>query len=316
MSNNRFKKGNHSFLSSNSGILLFSAIIAISTASILIRKAQVTIPSLSIAVYRLGFSSLFLIPLSLRKKIIDYKKLEKRNLPIALISGFFLAFHFISWIYSLKFTSVISSVVIVTTTPIWVSIFSATILREKVNRKIFFGLLWAFFGVLIISFGSRCSFSDNVFSCLQSMLGFDQKTIAGNLLALSGAVCAAIYIICGRKLRKELSNISYITLIYTITGFILLVIAIATGQLQILFTFQEWIYLLLLALIPQLIGHSLINEALGRLPAVIVSVSLLGEPVGSTVLAMVFLNEIPSLMEWIGSAVILSGILFVLKTKE
>jgi len=299
------KKNNVVDQKSKSILGLSLAIGAISTAAILIRFAQQSeLSSLTIATFRLLLSSLALLPVFLTKNLAEVKKaISFRTGLFIFISGIFLALHFYSWVSSLEFTNVISSVVLVTTTPIWVSIISVLLLREKIGYAFWTGLLIAMIGTLVIS-GFE---SGNI------LLTANQKQITmGNLLALIGAWCASGYVIIGKKVRQTLSTSSYIFLVYTCAGLILLAIAVVFRQPLSVAYSDNWLWLILLALVPQLIGHSLINWALGILPATKVSIALLGEPVGASLLAFLFLNEAPSLNEVIGGLLILTGIYLAL----
>jgi drug/metabolite transporter (DMT)-like permease len=205
-------------------------------------------------------------------------------------------------------TNVISSVVLVTTTPIWVSLISFFIFRERLNRLFYLGLVIAMAGVVIISAGDGASF----LPCMYDVPGetcLTSSSLAGNLLALTGAICAAGYILCGKLVRKKLDNLSYIFSVYMIASIVLITAVLLFTQDKLEILRPEFVWLILIAVIPQLIGHSLINWSLGHLPASYVSLSLLGEPVGSALLALVFLQEHPSVIQTIGAIVIILGLI-------
>ena len=283
---------------------LWTAIIAISTAAIFIRFAHSGLSSLTIATFRMLLSSVFLMPIFLMKHLKEVKLVSKTKTSLLIIvSGFFLALHFYSWVSSLEFTNVTSSVVLVTTTPIWVSIISFFWLKEKIQRGFWIGLLVAMVGVIVITrFGVGFS----------SVTPDNLLEIKGILLALIGAWCAAGYVVIGKKVRYSLSTIAYVFLVYTCSALFLMMIALISGQPLQISTDKDWLWLVLLALVPQLIGHSLINWALGVLPAARVSIALLGEPVGASLLAWIFLREIPNGVEVIGGSLILIGIFLAL----
>lgn len=289
---------------------LTAAIISISTASILIRFAQVSLSSLTIATSRLVLSSIILFPIFLWKYSFEVKKkLEPKMILLIFISGVFLAFHFASWITSLEMTRITSSVVLVTTTPIWVAILSKWFLGESVERNVWIGLCIAFAGIFLITARS----SNNLPALQTNMINPDSSlgnkmVFTGNLLALTGAFCAAGYVITGKIARRHITTGSYVFLVYTVAGLMLFIISLILGQLMFRIELRDWTWLVLLALVPQVIGHSLINWALGVLPATYVSISLLGEPIGSSMLAYLFLGEIPALNEIIGAIIVLSGI--------
>jgi drug/metabolite transporter (DMT)-like permease len=289
---------------------LIIAIAAISTASVLIRFAQRGYSSLFIAAGRLSIASLVLLPFFLGHDKSAIKSLAKLDLLYLTGAGLFLALHFASWIRSLALTNVVSSVVLVTTTPIWVSLFSFFIFKEQLNRLFYIGLIVAFMGVTAIAFSELCAFSQSGFSCQMPMSEELKGTsLQGNLLAILGAVCAAGYILCGKMVRDKLDNLSYVFIIYSIASIILIMAVIFKDQAHQEVSNPQFGWIILIALIPQLIGHSMINWSLGHLPASYVSLSLLGEPAGSTLLALVLLREYPTILQVIGSAVILLGLM-------
>ncbi len=287
---------------------LFVAILSVSTAAIFIRLAQQNLPSLVIATDRLVLATLFLAPFSIPKVRRERQLITRNDYFLLGLSGVFLGFHFASWVTSLEFTNVVSSTVLVTTSPVWVTLFSPLLLKERLPKAFTFGLLIAVGGILIVSFSNVCTFSVGGLHCSLegNMLG--QEALKGNFLALVGAWCASAYMMCGRKVRGHLSNQSYSFIVYTIAAVTLLTISLLNRQPLLEVHGIDWLWLVMLALIPQIVGHSLLNWALGQLPAAYVSLSLLGEPPGSALLAYIFLSEKPTLLQVIGSAVIIYGI--------
>ena len=286
-------------------IILPVAILSVSTAAIFIRFAQETISSIAIAAYRLIIASMILFPFTIKKAHKEMKDLNSRSIGLIIISGFLLALHFASWIISLEFTNVISSVVLVTTTPIWVTAISPWLINERVPKRFLLGLVLAFIGMVLISFSSSGLFSNWK---INEIFYKDELIIQGNLLALLGALCAAGYVVIGRILRKQLSTGSYALSVYSIAGAALVVFAVVSQEQSMRIDLNELKWLVLLALIPQVIGHSLINWSLGIMPAYYVAISLLGEPIGSTILAIFILKEIPTISEIISAGIILLGI--------
>jgi len=284
---------------------LVVAIISISTASIFIRFAQSGVPSLTIATFRLAFASLFLLPFFIIRLLKgNNSRLTTKEFKQIFLSSVFLAFHFAFWISSLEKTGITSSVVLVTTTPIWVSLLSKLILAEEVRQRVWIGLIISFIGLLFITHPFRYGFS------LPETEQEVSDVMIGNMLALAGALCAAGYVLTGKIVRKSIPIDQYVFLVDLLASLILFALAFFFGEFDLSLQPVNWLWLILLALIPQFIGHSLINWVLGVLPAVYVSLALLGEPVGSTILAYFFLKEIPSLSEIIGALIILSGIVF------
>ena len=286
-------------------IILPVAILSVSTAAIFIRFAQETIQSITIASYRLIIASLVLFPFTIKKARKEIKDLNSRSIGLIVISGFLLALHFASWIISFEFTNVISSVVLVTTTPIWVTAISPWLIKEKVPRRFLLGLGVAFLGIVMISFSNARLFSSWK---INEMFFKDELVIQGNFLALLGAFCAAGYVVIGRILRRQLSTGSYSLSVYSIAGAVLVLFVVVSQEQSMKINLNELKWLILLALIPQVIGHSLINWSLGIMPAYYVAISLLGEPIGSTIMAIIILKEIPTISEIISAGIILLGI--------
>ena len=287
--------------------VLFFGIFAVSTSSVFIRVAQREASSLEVAAYRLSIASLVLLPFVWQKRA-EFSRLRKRDWGLVVLSGAFLAAHFASWISSLAYTSVASSVVLVTTTPLWVALLSPVFLRERITRITWLGLLVALAGGVIVGASEACVWGSSGLSCpgLVNLAG--GRSSLGNLLALVGAVMAAGYMIVGRRLRASLSLIGYIGSVYPVAALFLDGLALANGGHLGGFSALTWLCFVGLALIPQLLGHTSYNYALGYLPAAYVSVATLAEPVGTTLLAILILGELPTLFEIAGGVIILAGI--------
>lgn len=286
------------------GVALGLAVISASTSSILIRFAQDGASSLAIAVYRLGLAALILLPVLLLRYRSQIPRIGSAELRMIGLSGFFLALHFATWISSLEYTSVASSVVLVQTTPLMVALLSPAILREPVPRTLALGLVVSTIGTLVIGVGDACVNGD----CRQLSLLFSDRAIRGDALALAGAAAGAGYVMLGRRVRQEVSLIPYVVGVYGIAAGMLAAAALATGEALSGFDPQTLLYMALLAIFPQLIAHSTYNWALRYLAAAVVSLALLGEPVASTLLAVVYLDETPTILRALGGALVLIGI--------
>lgn len=289
-------------------LVLAFGILAVSTASIFIRNAQAYAPSLVIAGYRLGLAALFLAPLTLSTRRTELAGLTRADFGLALLSGVFLAIHFATWISSLEYTTVTSSVVLVTTTPLWVALLSPLILKEPITRPVLVGMILALLGGVVIGLADICNWNNGQMVCLSFSQLAGHQGLWGNFLALAGAWAAAGYVIIGRRLRAGMSLIGYIFIVYGMAALILIAALLLGDYSLVGYPAPAYAWFLLLALIPQLLGHSSFNWALGYLSAAYVSISLLGEPIGSTILAYIFLNEIPGLIELFGAILILAGI--------
>jgi drug/metabolite transporter (DMT)-like permease len=283
--------------------VLVCGIFAVSTASILIRSVlDDGVPPLVIAAYRLTFAAFILTPIVLYSRRPELRALSRRDWRWALFSGFFLALHFATWISSLNYTTVTSSVVLVTTGPIWVALLSWLIWRERLTRPIVLGLIVAVLGGMLVGFSDSAG------------LGLGGTQLWGDFLALAGAWFVAGYLLIGRQLRDRMSLLTYIYIVYGSAALWLIALAALSGAS---FTLQAngqpypasaYVWLLLLAILPQLVGHSSYNYALRFLPPTYVAIVSLAEPIGSSILAFGLLREVPPPLTILGAIVILIGI--------
>ena len=283
-----------------------AGILFISTASLLIRFAQEDAPSIVIAAGRLLVASLVLVPIALIRFRHEFKQMSLGAWLQGGLSGLFLALHFACWIQSLEYTSVASSVVLVTTTPLWVAILSPLLLKEPVRKSVVIGLVISLTGGVIVGFSNVCGLVDSRLVCTN--MGLNSQSMLGNFLALIGAWMAAGYMMIGRRLRKQLSTITYSALVYGVAALILLIVVLIRAEPVFSYQPQTYLWLLVLGIVPQLLGHSLLNWSLEFVSAAYVSLTLLGEPIGTVILALIFLRESPTLVEFIGAVLILIGI--------
>ena len=309
-------------------IILIIAILAISTASIFIRFAQAGgAPSIVIAAIRLTIASLILAPIAWIRHRPELRTLTRPDLLLGIIAGFFLAVHFATWISSLAYTSVANSVVLVSTSPLWVAILSPVFLNEKLTRVAIIGLVLAFVGGTMIGLSDACSIQNglhcpelshalqgNAMPSRTDVLA--ARTVWGNILALCGALAVSGYLLIGRKVRAKMSLIPYIFLVYGISAIFLLIFMLAAKQSPFGYSTQTYGWIFLLAVIPQLIGHSTFNWLLKYLSATLVAVTTLSEPIGSAVLAYIILKESPLPAVLLGGALILIGIYLTSKQSK
>jgi drug/metabolite transporter (DMT)-like permease len=287
---------------------LLIAILAVSTASLFIRFAQAEgAPSLVIAALRLTIATLILTPLAVLRDRAELANLTRRDLILGIISGIFLAIHFATWISSLEYTSVASSVVFVSTGPLWVAILSPLLLNERLTRLAIIGLILALVGGTVIGLADACTWNNGL-QCPELSQIMQGRAVWGNFLALSGALAVSAYLIIGRKVRAKLSLIPYIFLVYAVSAIVLNIFMFASKQNPSGYSASAYGWIFLLAAIPQLIGHSTFNWLLKYLSATMVAVTTLSEPIGSAVLAYIFLKETPSPSVIGGGALILIGI--------
>lgn len=266
------------------------AVVAVSFASIFIRLSGSH--PMMIAFYRMLFSTMILVPL-LPIYIDEIKSLKTRDWFLLTTSGLFLSVHFAAWIWSLSYTSVASSVVLVTAHPLVVAWVSGWYLNEKTSYKAYMSILLALAGISIITLSS---YTDARWSPI------------GDLLAIIGMLAVAGYIIRGREVRRRISLVPYVFIVYGISTIFLGIYSFALSLPFHPHPPREYMLFFALALIPTILGHSLYNWVLKYLDARDVSTTLLGEPIGASILAFFILSETPPLLTLIGGAITLTGI--------
>lgn len=297
-------------------ITIFIGIISVSTSSIFIRFASSDASSLAIAAYRLAFSIILLTPIVLTFYRKELFSIQFKYLIRGVGAGIFLSIHFATWISSLNYTSVASSVVLVSTTPLWVAILSPFILHEKVSKNIILGMLFSLAGGLIVGISDACQIQNSQLACPPITSFIQDTNFLGDMLALFGAWMAAGYIIVGRTLRSKVSLIPYVYVVYGTAAIALVLFLFFSHNKIIGFQPSTYLWLVLLAIIPQLIGHTTFNWALRFLPASLVSITMMGEPIGSTILAYVILKEKPTPFKIVGAIFILFGIYIASNVKS
>jgi drug/metabolite transporter (DMT)-like permease len=276
----------------NPYIALSLGIISVSFGAIFARLSGEA-DALVISAYRVGLASIILFPIAWLKVRDELSSLSMADLRFAALSGFFLAMHFAAWISSLDYTSVANSVVLVNTNPLWVGILTPFIAKEKMSITTKIGIFISVIGGTIIGIGD---------------ISFGSKALLGDGLAIVGSMCAAIYLLIGRTIRQKLSLLAYIMVCYGSAAVILWSIVLFLKLPITGFGTKTFSALCAIALIPQLIGHTSYNWSLKWVSANMIAVSLLGEPIGSTILAYFIFGESLTWAKVIGGGLILSAI--------
>ena len=279
---------------SSAHLVLFLGVAAVSSAAVLIREADA--PALVIAAYRLGLAALPAGALALAAGRHGTSRNGLWFWP--LLAGAFLALHFGFWIASLQQTSVITSVVLVTTNPLFVGLASPLVLRERVSAA-----TWAGIGIATLGAGLMAA----------EDLGEGLGTLAGDLYALLGAVFGACYLMIGRRARPQTSWAGYVGAVYSMAAVLLVASVLVAREPFTGYSTKTFLMMGLLALLPQLIGHSAINWSLAYVPAALVAVAILGEAVGATILAAIVLQETPSPLEVTGALLVLTAVYVALR---
>lgn len=272
-------------------IALLIGVIAVSTSAIFVKLASAPAPV--IAFYRLFFSVLIMSPLFLLKYRHELKWISKRDWLMSAVAGVFLAFHFILWFESLNYTSVASSTVLVTLQPIFAFIGTYIFFKEKVTSKALLSGVLGITGSFIISWGD---------------FKISGMALFGDLLALVSCAMVTAYLLFGQTVRKRLSLITYTFIVYGISTLTILLYVLLLQYPIIPSNNGDWIYFLLLAIVPTLLGHSLFNWSLKWLSTSVISMSILFEPIGAGILAYYILGENVVWTQVIGGIIILIGI--------
>ncbi|MFW9834620.1 MAG: DMT family transporter [Candidatus Thorarchaeota archaeon] len=278
--------------------LLFLSVSMVSSASILILFSS-SHPFV-IVFWRTLYGSIFMATIGIARG--DFKKLRqiitRENWFWLAAIGITLSLHFCTWFQSLFMTTVAASVVLVDSSPIFTAILSTLFLGEALRRRSWAGILIALIGAVFLAWGD---FGGSGFVAL-----------AGDLLALSGALFLALYFIGGRRIAKEMPITVYTTTIYLIAALTTVPICMTFNLNILVFEPTEVVIFLALAIFPTVLGHSVNNYLLTKVPAYVVSSAVLGEPIGAAILAALIFVQIPGITTVVGFIVILFGIALVL----
>lgn len=298
-------------------LVLLMGVFVAATSSILVRLAQgggAGAPSIVIAAWRLIVASALLTPMVWRKHRPELFGLRRTDAWWGLAAGVMLAVHLATWISSLEFTSVASSAALVTTNPLWVALAVHFIFSEKLSRNTVLGLVAAFAGSVLIAFsdGGVLVLANNglqfFWKNLLAPTGKADTAVFGDSLALIGAITGAGYLLVGRDLRRRLSNTVYVWLVYTAAMLTMLIVVTSSHRSLVGYGWQTYVWMLLLGLGPQLLGHTSFNWALAHLSATFVALTILGEPIGSAILAYFIFDETFAPIQLIGLILLLAGI--------
>lgn len=272
-------------------VALLLGVCFVSSAAVMVKLSSA--PAAVVAAYRMFFTILLMTPFMLLFYRAELLKITKKDWLYSSLSGFFLALHFVLWFESLHYTSVASSVVLVTLQPLFTFLGGYFFFQEKIGVRSIVGGALAIMGSVIICWGD---------------FRLGGMAILGNVLALLGATMVSGYWLFGQHVRKRLSLMTYTYVVYgTSTGFIFIYV-FSTGQAVYGYSLNDWLIFLALAIFPTLLGHSVFNWALKWVSASLISMTILLEPVGASILAYFVLGEILSVTQWMGGVVIILGI--------
>ncbi|MBN8193491.1 DMT family transporter [Bacillus sp. NTK074B] len=284
----------------NPYLILAIGVISVSTSAILVKVSSA--PAGVLAFYRLFFTVLLMSPVFFLKYVKELKLITLKDWMFSILAGVFLAFHFILWFESLQYTSVASSTVLVTLQPLFAFIGAYLFFQEKLTGKALLSAVLAVVGSFIISWGD---------------FRISGSALWGDILALAACALVTGYLLFGQAIRKRLSLITYTYLVYVISSIVLFIYALARSESLGPYPKEDWIYFLLLAIIPTLLGHSLFNWSLKWLSTSTISMAILFEPIGASILAYWLLGEKVLVTQVIGGIVIIIGVtLFLIEERR
>ncbi|WP_248925727.1 DMT family transporter [Paenibacillus hamazuiensis] len=272
------------------GLIYFTGIVAISFSSIFIRWSEAPVSVLGM--YRLLFTVILMSPF-IRPYISEIRGLTPKQWGLLLLSGSALGLHFLFWMGSLRYTSVASSTVLMTLEPVLVMAGAYIFFGEKASRQTVVGMAVAVSGAMMISWGD---------------FGLSLRALQGDLLSLLGTAAVAVHMLLGQRLRRHVSSYVYSLLVFAVAAAVFALYNAAAGYSFVHYEAREWGLFALLAVVPTVFGHLLFNWLLKYMNAASVSMSVLGEPVGSTLLAFWLLGEPVGVFQLFAGLVMLAGV--------
>ncbi|WP_066291869.1 DMT family transporter [Bacillus sp. FJAT-29937] len=280
----------------NPYVALAIGVLSVSTSAILVKVSSA--PSGVIAFYRLLFTVLFMLPIFLIKYVPELRLITRRDWLFSIIAGVFLAFHFILWFESLNYTSVASSTVLVTLQPLFAFVGTYFFFKEKFSLKAIISSIIAVLGSVVISWGD---------------FKISGSALYGDILALIACALITANLLFGQDVRKRLSLVTYTFIVYSISTITLFFYVIIKQEPLIPYPTSDWVYFILLAVFPTLMGHTIFNWSLKWLSTSTISMAILFEPVGAALLAYYLLQESVTWSQIIGGCIIIIGVsLFLL----
>ena len=274
------------------------AVLALSVAAPLFRLAEPTHP-LAAAAFRLLVAFVCLTPFL--SGAIRRQETDRRFWSLGLMAGVFYALHFGLWVTSLTLTSVAASVTLVTATPVLLALWAILSNRDRPTRRTWLALILCAVGMAIIGGHD---------------MGLSADHLLGDALALGGAAAMAGYLLVARRLGRDLNILAFMTVATGSGAVVLYGACLATGVDPRPASTEALVFLLLAALIPQLIGHNLLTWALRHTTPTNVGIATVGEPVGATILAWLWLGEVVGWTTATGCAVVLTGVILAITERR
>lgn len=266
-------------------------VVGVSLSAVFVRWS--TAPSLVLALYRMAFSALLLVPAALARREEFFRDLPRREALLSLLSGAFLGLHFACYFEALRWTSIASAVVLVDAEVLFVALATALFLRRKLGKRAWLAVGLAFGGSVTVALADTAAGTD---------------PLRGNLFALSGALCMAVYTMLGAACRRRLSTTAYTWLVYVSASGTLLLIVLAGGLSLTGWGTENLLTALGMAVFCTLLGHSVFSWGLKYLPPAFIATAKLLEPVFASVWGLLLFGEGPGLQVLLGGGVILAGV--------
>ncbi len=274
---------------------LLLAVLCISFGSIFVRMAEA--PAFAVSFYRIGLASLLIAPFGLRPALRGWPQLSSRQRLALVGSGVALALHFAAWIASLSYTSIAASVLLVNLAPLFTLVLSWTLLGETPSPRLVGAAALALLGAALIA--------------SSDWTGGGPAPLFGDALALLGAATLSIYHVIGRGLRAALPLLAYVQAVWTTAAACLAGLALVAAVPLWPYPSRTLLCFAALALVPTVAGHGLVNRSLRLLPASVVGLFMLGEPIGATILGHLFFGETPGPLTLAGGTVVLTALVLL-----
>ena len=271
--------------------IIILSVLSVSLSAILVRYSNA--PSMVLALYRMLFSVILLLPFVLIKFRRELLSLKIKQILVCALSGIFLGMHFTLYFESLKYTNISSSVVLVDTEVFFVAFAMLIFFKEKISTICWIGVGLTFLGSVIIALADTASGSN---------------ILLGDIIALAGAFCMSVYTIIGKKCRTDISTTVYTFIVYISAGITVFIILMITETPVIGYDNINLLTALGMAVFCTLLGHSIFSWGLKYIQASFISTAKLLEPIFATVLGIFLFNEIPGIIEIIGGCIVISGI--------
>lgn len=274
-------------------VAILIGVLSVASSAIFVKLSSADAGAM--AFYRMLFSVILMLPLFLAKHHHELKLIHRKQWAIMLLSGTFLAFHFILWFESLRYTSVASSTVLVTLQPLFAIIGTYILFKEPITRKTLLAAVITIGGSVLLAWGD---------------VRIGGTALFGDMLALIACALISFYMLCGQSVRQNISSTTYTIIVYAVSALVLIIYIPVKGESFGPYPSIDWLWFMLLAIVPNLLGHNLFNWSLKFVSANAISIAILFEPVGASILAYFIFKEQLHASQVIGGIIVLAGIIF------